>query len=380
MVGKNTKIMQKKRDTTADPLYEEVQRIREAFINNVNVFYFKKFDSQVKFAKSLGISKATLNSYLNKATNPTADFAIRCSLVLEKSMNELFRTSEEASGPYHDIFPPAEKTDAAPYAGSYLLCYYNTSVYGGDEIQSPLSYAVMSIYKPVSGYAHILALMNLSGLLAEQYLDMAHQTQAKNLESLYETCAKETSSATLYSGNFQVTNNFAYCVFRTSGSSKDIATLMLRNAKQDGAKNEEKRPYIGGLGALLSTSRGSAAMPCLQLALVSRAALHNELSEEALEKWLQLGKPRSDLSGQADDVIRLVKLLYTNVDQEDTLAGGLSDEQKRLLIRDKLENLIDTALEQDLFHMRKISSSEDNQIYHLIKNTMKQTDGGGDRL
>lgn len=352
------------KDRTDDLLFDQIEIRQKVFRDNVSRLYVVKYASQIQFADDLHIPPSTLNKYLSGEGRPTLEFALRCSALFQMSLDELFRTPGEKAGPYHDLFAVSKGT--APYLGHYLLYYFDTSGAGGGGFGAEtLSHAVLSIYIGEDGEAKVCALMHLSGQEAGNCLDALKGVE--DVPALYEQLEEGYASATPYRGNLHVSTGFAYCAFLTTKSGRDLATLMLRDPKSGGGKSEEKQDYIGGIGALLSASRGEEAMPCIQLAVLSRIPLHDAVSEEEIARALLLEAPELNLKDHVGEIVDLVKQLYIPEKEGGVQLSGLEEHQKRLLIQDKLESLLGLLLEQNVFRLCKISAKDDGKVYHFIK-------------
>lgn len=113
-------------------------------------------------------------------------------------------------------------------------------------------------------------------------------------------------------------------------------------------------------------------MPCVQQILLSRQSL-SAVSDEELAELLYLSMPKLSLHNSARDLISWVKGLYLP-DDEQSPFHQLSDEQKTAAVEVQLDRMIMEQMRRNAFRYRKISFSQDSELYRRLKPLQKKAE------
>ena len=174
---------------------------------------------------------------------------------------------------------------------------------------------------------------------------------------------KEYRSVHVYEGIVDISNGHIY--LNLNYGNRDRVYVILH--RPDGTAKH----YIGGLGAMLSVSKGRYSSPCLQILGVSRYNL--DVSEEEIARRLQLGYPSIKPGDRCEPLIRLIQQMY-QPQQETTefvdrghFEMDLTDVHKEYIIRGEITKIITDIIENNMFRTIKISYIDDDEWYHFVK-------------
>ena len=156
-----------------------------------------------------------------------------------------------------------------------------------------------------------------------------------------------------YEGSF-VCSNTQLFVYLVNHEKNDRSLMIFNNPPSI-------KEYIGGIGTVNSVSRGREHMPCIQHALLTRNIL--SIPDGEIYNLLAIGAPDINLDVETEELIKLFKTLYSDND----FANTLTEDNKKLLIKDSLSNMMSESLEANTFRFSKISSIDDDRYYRIIK-------------
>lgn len=315
------------------------------FMTNLKNFLKTNNITQTQFAKSLGVSNASISNYLSGVSEPTLSFFLKLKSTYNLSLDNFLTTSINPQ-----IHNTLVEQNISRFIGNYLLYYYDASSYIG-QASNPqkniLKYGVVSVLpsgNSLVSYGCFLKDFN-KALELKNKLD-AHQ----NPFDQYEIFSSYTDF--VYTGKTETSSTQIFIFLK---SFNDSCLVILNNPPSN--KN-----YIGGLGTVNSVSRGREHMPCIQFVLMSRKPLN--LPEGEIFNLLALDVVDINVHNETETLLELFKNLYLHSNEN---ALKLEEFQKRKIFEDALENVVADCVESNIFRFAKISAKEDDHYYNLIK-------------
>lgn len=303
--------------------------------------------SQKKIAEDTKVSPASINNYINKDSEPSIYFLMQLKNAYGINIDDfLFKP---LSTNYKDESLPE---GYERFIGNYMIYHYDTSAYKGrvsNYAKNTLNYGVISIYlDPINGLrAQTIFISNRSQ--AEKMLSEINSF--KNTEELLEFY--ENNGKYKYDGEFSFSNSQLFLSL-VNREKNDRSLIILNNPPS--IKN-----YIGGMGTVNTVSRGREHMPCIQYILITREIL--SIPDGEIYNLLSLNEPDINLAIETEELIKLFKTLYG----DNELANNLTEENKKKLIEESVNNMMGVSLEANVFRFAKISSIDDDKYYRIIK-------------
>ena len=332
--------------------------MKNCFSYNLENLIKKNAISQRGLAESLGVSNTAISRYIKGENEPSASvllnlkekYNINIDDFLTKKIDFFSVSTKSATISFNDNYD--EK-----FIGNYLIYYYNTSSYKG-KVNSlaydTLKYGVLSIYKDAKRKTVAKMLLFKSRTDAENFKLKLDKMSGEEIE--VELQNKEY----VYFGTIDF--NFTQIFINiTSPKQNDKGLIILNNPPTD--KN-----YIGGLGTINSVSRARELMPCVQFVIISKYVLHK--SEGELYSLLSLGITDINVKNETEQLINLFKNLYINTENNEMF---LEEYQKVKIVENFLDNIMTDLLEANVFRYAKVSNSEDDDFYRLIKEQVTKT-------
>lgn len=304
--------------------------------------------SQKKLAEDTKVSPASINNYINKDSEPSIYFlmalkeayGINIDDFLFKPLSSVERQQKLPEG--YDRF-----------IGNYMIYHYDTSAYKGrvsNFAKNTLSYGVISIYEDESSdELCVKSLFIANRRDAERVLtELNGFKTTQELIDFYHTQEKYK-----YEGNFVFTANQLF-MYLCNHDKNDRSLMILNNPPST-------KDYVGGLGTVNSVCRGREHMPCVQFVLITRNIL--SIPDGEIYNLLTLDAPDINLDVETNELIKLFKNLYS----DNEFANNLTEDNKRLLIKDSIENMMAESLESNMFRYAKVSSLDDDKYYRIVK-------------
>lgn len=313
--------------------------------------------SQRALAESLNISNTAISRYIKDENEPSA------SLLL--SLKEKFNINiDDFLTRKIDYFDVQTKTATIlfnsnynqKFIGNYLIYYYNNGFYKGkvDALAyNTLKYGVLSVYSNSKNKVVVSMLLFKSRTDAENYKLKLDKMTNSEIE-------EEFKNDEAYQG--EIDFNFTQIYINISNEKQnDKGLIILNNPPTD--KN-----YIGGLGTINSVSHAREPMPCVQFIIISKFILNK--TEAELYELLSLDSSEINVKNETEQLINLFKNLYTNTEGNKDMF--LEEYQKVKIIENCLENLFKDLIDANVFRYAKVSNSEDDDFYRLIKDELKK--------
>lgn len=349
--------------------------------------------SATKFREHVGISKSNYSKMFGGSSDSYAPtFKLKtltaiCTL-FDVSLYDLCCTEIHPEDTDEELPLPIDTRTTRPdkeyglFLGTYEGLYFDTSMpIGEDDRPTPSSFShvILTIYKSTPT-AHtfqasnrtiykVVAIFNCPSDMVQRgvSVDLDNTATGDRIETYYTRLSAEYPH--IYWGELTLTDQFAYIDVRQT-KSRDIVHIILHN--KAAVASPRKKTYIGGLGIMASSARGAERMPCVQQILLSRQSL-SAVSDEELAELLYLSMPKLSLHNSARDLISWVKGLYLP-DDEQSPFHQLSDEQKTAAVEVQLDRMIMEQMRRNAFRYRKISFSQDSELYRRLKPLQKKAE------
>ena len=330
---------------------------------NLQTLIAQKNITQQYLHELTGVAESTISNYKTGKSFPTIDFllalkkeyGISIDDFITRSINPVELTAKTPSSELER----EEQLSYQKFCGTYFTYYFDTSKYKGRDFntaEESLMYGILHIYETPSSVNSLdyscFAILGIHDLATASDLKQTIES-LKCIEDL-EEFVNSNDTGNSYYGDFELTHDHAF--LSLTHGNKDKALIIFHRPHSNKSKHKS------GIGTINSVSRGRESMPVVQFIGISRDRA--ELSCEEIHRNLLLNYPSFKAKKEADELIRLVKHLY--VDNNDDY-GTFTELQKRLAIQASLESFIRKSLESNMFRYGKISNRDDDDWYHALK-------------
>lgn len=334
---------------------------------NVTHIIKNDFQSQKDFAEKMGIAPATLVKILKYGQIPGIypffyNLEKETSYTMSEILSTDITTSEENS-----FSADVSREQADKLCGLYCFYYYDTAAFKGrdnKEAKEALNSGLLLIYRNRDSKEYVcIAQFGMKVKeMREKFLNCGggKVSTATSLDNIVAKM-KSYSSVHLYQGTVKITSGHVYLTL--DYGDKDHAFVVLHRPDGTG------KYYIGGLGAMVSTSKGRTSFPCMQMLGVSR--FNMDISEEEIARKLLLGYPSIKPGDKCEPLLKLIKQLYQKHSEYENVSKNfeteLSDVYRESLIQGEVTRLINSIVESNVFRTIKISYIDDDEWYHFVK-------------
>lgn len=185
-----------------------------------------------------------------------------------------------------------------------------------------------------------------------------------NIRECYENCAKSFHSEKnagdsrmkcFYEGDLDLTDRAAEFVLHQIHGTDIVHIVAINQAVQSSGGN-----YRGGLGAMLSVSRGAQHMPCAQSVVISRRGFATFSGEELAQK-LYLCPPVIDIKDSTKAILGYMRVLFN--DNGNSAVTELSEEDRIYCLESYAEKKLAEAIRRNVLSYYKVSSTMDYDVY-----------------
>ncbi len=315
------------------------------FLNNLKCL--TEVFSQKDIAQKTGFSASSINNYLSGKSQPSAMFLLKLKEAYKIDIDQ-FMTAKIDKENFMK-----QNISYRKFFGNYIVYYYNSSAYKGkvgSYNYDILTFGVISIIddKDISSPKGTLAsgIFMLTRMDAEKYLKVldSFNGDVEKIKSFY------SSFPNSYFGNLEQNTTQLFISLK---NNNDQCLIILNNPPSS-------KKYRGGLGTVNSISRGREHVPCVQYILLSNVPF--KVPDGEIYNILSLGVSDINIKNETKELIELIKNLYLT-----SKPTGLSEYQQRKIVEDSIENIVQNAVDANLFRFAKVSNMEDDQYYRLIK-------------
>lgn len=315
---------------------------------------------------------ATINSYINGKSLPSAEFLVALKNLYDISLDDFltktinpedYLSSVEIATSDADL---KQQSIAQKYFGTYYMYYFDTSHYKGRDSNPPeeaLRYGILHIYQekgPVNSREY--SCISVIGLDDQKLTDtIKKEIEAfDSYEGIIDFIGTKYSGA-MYHGSFDLGEKFVYLSMEHGDRDKALAIFYKIDSN--------KKLFRGGIGTINSVSKGREPMPTIQFLGLSRDKIL--LSAEEIQNALLLQHPNFKVTNEADELISLIKRFYIDDRSSNT---ELTELQKVVTVRANMERYITDSLKNNHFRYQKASNRDDDEWYHLLKHTTNSDD------
>lgn len=346
------------------------EKARKYLVKNIRYIMFKTgIERQKDFAEKMGIVPAALVKILKEEQTPTIyPFFSNFTKISGYSIEEILNTDiEEVEMAGTDGDNTVDDTQKQKFCGVYQLHYYDTSAFKGREnkdAKDALDFGLLVVYKDRGNNEYrCMAQFGLTRMeMLERYSNAIKHDKNGSMENVVNYLNSFRSSH-MYRGIVEMSNGHIY--LSINYGDRDHAYVILH--RPDSTSNR----YIGGLGTMVSVSKGRNASPCMQVLGLSRFNL--DVSEEEIARRLLLGFPSIKPGDKCERLFKLIQQVFQQPQHDSSIVGisnfefNLTDSHKAYIIRGEITRLITDIVENNLFRTVKISYVDDDEWYHFVK-------------
>lgn len=316
-----------------------------------------------QMALDLGISEATLSKIMKEGSIPTIypffdRIRINYSLTIDEMLFSDLQQKDYDAMQQLDAVP--EKT-LARYMGLFQIYYFDTTSFKGRERgehgKSLRSGIVFITRNPEAREIHkAYAIFDMKKEAADDlYVVLANSYEKNGFDGAIKWLNDMNEEMHVYRGNVEVTVHQVYMSFRFG--TRDRAFMIFHHV--EGTSSQ----YLGGLGCLLSTSKGRYPRPCMQYVALTRNSLPT--AKEEIAHHLVTSYPVIKSYEYLDELVAFIKDLYS-IDNGHN-ASRLSEEEKEMMVRFHIDKIINEMVEKNIGRTAVISLEDDDDFYHYIK-------------
>ena len=339
-----------------------------------NLDYIKRendIHSDKELAAKLGISTSSLAAIRKEHKVPPIFPFFQQLLQLtpfsiEEILSENLALKAEETRISSMLFDEAEWNK---YLGLYCMYYFKTTAFKGRENKADresLEYGLLAVYREKEASSYVYKCRADFGLhmdeMQERY-EMCHEDhlQARRLKKGFQSVLlNHFQEDRFYEGSIEMTNGN---VFITADSgSRDRITMILHRPDMRSIH------YIGGLSTAVSVSKGRVSCPCMQIIGLSRYPI--TVSEEEISRRLLLGFPQiypQDAIEELTKCLESAPLKRREDGPADRENSEMSERNRRYILNGHLNSIISETVERNLFRVVKVSSRDDDDWYHFLK-------------
>lgn len=315
------------------------------FSNNLKNYLKENEITQTQFAKSLGVSVASISNYISGVSEPTLSFLLKLKLVYNITLDSFLTLPLNLENKQN-----LKSQNLTRFLGNYLIYYFDSSSYIGRATNTQkniLKFGVISVFSSGNALTSYGCFLNSLDKALELKNDLDKNEESSNIQRIFQNHAE-----IIYDGKVETSSTQIFIFLKSFNDS----TLMIFN------NPPSNKQYIGGLGTANSVSRGREHMPCIQYIILTR----NEINLPQGEIYNLLSLDVADISvhNETEKLIDLFKNLYIKTNENSI---KLEEYQKKKIFEDALENIVADNIDTNIFRFGKISAKDDDMFYRLIK-------------
>lgn len=343
-------------------MYVKEDQAQELIKKNLKFLMKKKnIKTQRELANMLDISPPQLSKIMKEGQIPTVyPFLINVTRVFGVTIDQFLFTDLEAEEEVkRTSFDTISEDQYRKYYGIYQVYYYDNAVFKGrersDDIKALRSGVLIVNRKTGDDKKRtVFAALGMSKEKADGfYAELAKEFRNHNYQRAISFLNARNHEVHLYHGELILSTGNMYISLNFGNRDK---SLMIFHKPESTSSI-----YLGGLGAVVSVSKGRTSAPCLQYIALSRHSLnvsHGEIAEHLLTHF-----PIVKTYESMDYLVEMVQKLYCG--EQDL--QELSDEEKKVMIRYHIEKVLNDTIEKNLFRSAIVSEVDDDEFYHFLK-------------
>lgn len=340
-------------------MYVKEEQAQELIKKNLNYLMKKKnIKTQKDLATVLDVSPPQLSKIMKEGQIPTVyPFLTNVKKIFDVTIDQFLFTDLEAMEEFkRTTFDTVPEEQYRKFYGIYQVYYYDNAVFKGrdrSDDTKALRSGVIIVNKNTGNDKKrtVLAALGMSKEKADSfYTEMTKVFKGTNYQSAISFLGSRSHEVHLYNGELVLSTGNVYISLNFGNRDK---SLMIFHKPESTSSS-----YLGGLGAVVSVSKGRTSAPCIQYIALSRHSLnvsHGEIAEHLLTHF-----PIVKTYESIDRLAAMVQKLY-NGEQE------LDEEEKKVMIRYHIEKVLNETIEKNLFRSVIVSEVDDDEFYHFLK-------------
>ncbi len=350
----------KELENRAEKLTASSMEMQEAINRTLaaNVEYIKTaFQiNQIELARYIGCASSMLTRLKVSDNNPSLfPLLYKLSKLFDYTIDELLFTDLMAVSSLkenQDDLPEARRLNLK---GLYQIYYYDTSSFKGREYKDTadaLKSGLLLCCSDLRNRSHIrcAAIFNMKKDEADAlYKEVKMQSGEDNTWNYLTS----RMGRQIYYGDLENSEKNIFISLRYKGTWDKVQ--MIFHYPQSNSSQ-----YIGGLGSMVSVSKGRMSSPCVQYVALSLSSLN--VASEEIGMHLLMHYPNFKTYEGTEDVADMVIKLY----QKDT-GDEIGEADKKQLLRLHIDEIVNSMVEKNLFRSVIVSDRDDDDFYHYLK-------------
>lgn len=340
----------------------EENKVLEMVKKNFEYIMRKHNMNQNELAKEVHASPGRMTDIMNMHRLPTLyPFWIHVKERFGYSIDEFLFTDIEAVESNTVVSYDVTEDNYKKIYGLYQLYYFSTATFKGREYADDgeaLRCAVLLVCRKnfkTDGH-RVVGIFDLRKEEADSlYRKIDVAFKGYNYDNVYTLLHELGKHYHIYEGNLELSLDHMYVSLQFG--VKDKALMILHNHLG------RTLHYRGGLGTLVSVSKGRSASPCMQYIGVSRASI--QASKEEIAQHLLIRYPSLRTYDATEKVVDMVIDLYCA--GEGAKEKNFTPEVKKMMVRTHVDKIINETVEKNLFRSASVTSEDDDEWYHYLK-------------
>ncbi len=326
-------------------------------------------ETKKEMAAALGVSLPTLSNIFKTGQIPNVfPFFVNCKSRFGYDIDDLLYR-ELWNDPESRSLPalPQDEKKRRKYMGLFMMYHFKTGEVKGREDtpdEEELRCGVMLVTPGQGNPARpdVIATFSLKRSVAEElYATFETVIKETDAEETARRCAETIKERDLflYEGNMTLIDE--HILYQLHFADKDYVTMCFHRAR-------DEVNYYGGLGGMLSI--GSARYhnrPCLQNIGMVCGCL--SCSGELIARQLRIPASGIRLFDSGEKLCDMLTELYRR--EESSAGAGLTDQEKRLLVRHHVEFVIQEVAEKNLLRVASVAVEDDYDFCHFLRKALK---------
>lgn len=339
--------------------------VGERFYKNVNhMKNAKGFKRDQDIAEVIDMLPSSYSKYKKNATIlPVDPYLIRLSALFECSIDELLFTDMEKVKEFEgEATDEISEEQYEKFYGIFQGFYYQTKASKGRETAddaSALNACVLMIYrKTVRGKLEhkVLGIFGLDREKSEKiYRDLSEKKRA-GLENAVQYILSRGKEFHFYHGKIELSGKHVYIDLRL-GNREKVSMIFYNSPDED-------ENFIGGLGTLSSISRGRKQEPTMQYIGLTKTLL--DVTEHEIAEQLLTSYPKIKNDASVNELMLVIHDCY------DGSGKLLREDDKKNMIKGRINTLIDVTVTQNLARKSSVSEQDDEEFCNFILNSSKK--------
>lgn len=340
----------------------EESKVQETIKKNLEYLMRKhNLKKQVDLAKEMGVTTSQLSNVMQKKQTPTLfPFLVKIKERFGYSLDEFLFTDIEASEGAIQVDYDVSEENYKKIYGLYELYYFNTSTFKGreyaDDAEALRTGILLVCRKNFKTEEHrVFGIFDLKKEDADtMFMEFEKLFKGYNYDNVHGYLNDLEKNHHIYRGNLELSMDHMY--FSLQFGVKDKVLMILHNHLG------RTLHYRGGLGTLVSVSKGRYASPCMQYIGVSRYSLSS--AKEEIAEHLQIHYPPLRTYDATEELTDMLINLYCNNDANMKL---FTPEAKKTMVRSNVDKVINETIDKNLFRSASVTSEDDDEWYHYLK-------------